>query len=220
MVEISTSLLSVEKDKIIKTIYNLETAKIDYFHIDVMDGIFVENNTTEKMIEYCNYLNNITNIPLDIHLMVEDVKKYVDMFLPYNPNIITIHYESVIDKNELLNILDYIKLNNCKAGIAIKPDTDISEIYDILKNVHLVLVMTVEPGKSGQKLIEKTVDKIKKLLQYIKNSNLDVIIEADGGINMQNIKLLTEAGTEIVVSGKGIINTDNYKETIKNMKYN
>ena len=218
MVEISTSLLSVEKDKIIKTIYNLETAKIDYFHIDVMDGIFVENNTTEKMIEYCNYLNNITNIPLDIHLMVENVKKYVDMFLPYNPNIITIHYESVIDKNELLNILDYIKLNNCKAGIAIKPDTDISEIYDILKNVHLV--MTVEPGKSGQKLIEKTVDKIKKLLQYIKNSNLDVIIEADGGINMQNIKLLTEAGTEIVVSGTGIINTDNYKETIKNMKYN
>ena len=220
MVEISTSLLSVEKDKIIKTIYNLETDKIDYFHIDVMDGIFVENNTTEKMIEYCNYLNNITNIPLDIHLMVENVKKYVDMFLPYNPNIITIHYESVIDKNELLNILDYIKLNNCKAGIAIKPDTDISEIYDILKNVHLVLVMTVEPGKSGQKLIEKTVDKIKKLLQYIKNSNLDVIIEADGGINMQNIKLLTEAGTEIVVSGTGIINTDNYKETIKNMKYN
>ena len=131
MVEISTSLLSVEKDKIIKTIYNLETAKIDYFHIDVMDGIFVENNTTEKMIEYCNYLNNITNIPLDIQLMVEDVKKYVDMFLPYNPNIITIHYESVIDKNELLIIINALIIN----------DKTMREnnIQDIVKSLNITL---------------------------------------------------------------------------------
>lgn len=220
MVEISTSLLSVEKDKIIKTIYNLETAKTDYFHIDVMDGIFVESNTTEKMIEYCDYLNSITNIPLDIHLMVKDIKKYIDMFVPYNPNIITIHYESVTNKDELLDMLDYIKLNNCKAGIAIKPDTDINKIYDILKNVHLVLIMTVEPGKSGQKLIDKTLEKIKEISKYIKNNNIDITIEADGGINMQNIELLKEAGTEIVVSGTGIINTNDYKETIKNMKLN
>lgn len=218
MVEISTSILDVEKEKIIKTIYNLETAKTDYFHIDVMDGKFVENDTTEKMLEYCDYLNNITNIPLDIHLMVSDVHKYIDLFLPYNPNIITIHYESITNKNELIDILDYIKNNHCKAGISIKPETSIDEILDILEFVHIVLIMTVEPGKGGQQLIKSTIDKIKKLSEYNNEKNMDLIIEADGGINMENIDLVKNAGAEIIVSGTGIIKTDNYQETIKHMK--
>ena len=218
MVEISTSLLSVKKDNIIKTIYNLETAKTDYFHIDVMDGIFVENNTSEDMLEYCDYLSNITNIPLDVHLMVSDVRKYVDLFLPYNPNIITIHYEAFKDKYELLDMLDYIKLNNCKAGISIKPNTDISEILDILEVVHIVLVMTVEPGKGGQKLIDRTLNKIKELSDYIKEKKLDIEVEADGGINLDNISEVKEAGAEIIVSGTGIIQAEDYKEVIRNMK--
>lgn len=218
MVEISTSILDVEKEKIIKTIYNLETAKTDYFHIDVMDGKFVENDTTEKMLEYCDYLNNITNIPLDIHLMVSDVYKYIDLFLPYNPNIITIHYESITNKNELIDILDYIKNNHCKAGISIKPETSIDEILDILEFVHIVLIMTVEPGKGGQQLIKSTIDKIKKISEYNNEKNMDLIIEADGGINMENIDLVKNAGAEIIVSGTGIIKTDNYQETIKHMK--
>ena len=218
MVEISTSLLSVKKDNIIKTIYNLETAKTDYFHIDVMDGIFVENNTSEDMLEYCDYLSNITNIPLDVHLMVSDVRKYVDLFLPYNPNIITIHYEAFKDKYELLDMLDYIKLNNCKAGIAIKPNTDISEILDILEVVHIVLVMTVEPGKGGQKLIDRTLNKIKELSDYIKEKKLDIEVEADGGINLDNISEVKEAGVDIVVSGTGIIQAEDCKEVIRNMK--
>lgn len=218
MVEISTSLLSVEKEKIIKTIYNLETAKTDYFHIDVMDGKFVENDTTEKMLEYCDYLSNITNIPLDVHLMVSDVRKYIDLFLPYNPNIITIHYEAVSDKNELINVLDYIKSNNCKAGISIKPNTDISEILDVIDVAHVVLVMTVEPGKGGQKLISSTLDKIKQLSKYIKEKDLDVIIEADGGINIDNIDEVKIAGAEMVVSGTGIINSEDYGKIIKEMK--
>ncbi len=218
MVEISTSLLSVKKDNIIKAIYNLETAKTDYFHIDVMDGIFVEQDTTEKMIEYCDYLSNITNIPLDVHLMVSDVKKYIDMFLPYNPNIITIHYEAIKDKNELLDTLDYIKLNNCKAGISIKPDTDITEILEILENVHVVLVMTVEPGQGGQELIQTVLNKINNLSMYVKEKNLDVLIEADGGININNVEDVKEAGAEIIVSGTAIINSDNYSDVIKKMK--
>ena len=218
MVEISTSLLSVKKEKVIKTIYNLETAKTDYFHIDVMDGIFVENNTTDQMLEYCDYLDSITNIPLDVHLMVSDVKKYIDLFLPYNPNIITIHYEAVKDKNELIDLLDYIKSNHCKAGISIKPDTDISNILDILNYVHIVLVMTVEPGKSGQKLIETTINKISDLKKYINENNLDTLIEADGGINVDNADSLKSAGVDIIVSGTGIVDTENYNETIKSMK--
>ena len=218
MVEISTSLLSVEKEKIIKTIYNLETSSTDYFHIDVMDGKFVENDTTEKMIEYCDYLSSITSIPLDVHLMVSDVKKYIDLFLPYNPNIITIHYEAVKDKNELIDMLDYIKSNNCKAGLSIKPKTDVKDILDILELVHLVLVMTVEPGKGGQELIDSTVDKIKELADYIRENNLDTIIEADGGIDIDNSAKVKEAGADILVSGTAIINSGNYKETISQMR--
>ena len=218
MVEISTSILGVEKEKIIKTIYNLETAKTDYFHIDVMDGVFVENDTTEKMLEYCDYLSNITNIPLDVHLMVSDVRKYIDLFLPYNPNIITIHYEAFSDKNELINMLDYIKSNHCKAGISIKPGTDITEILDIIELAHVILVMTVEPGKGGQELIESTLDKIKKLSEYIKEKNLDVLIEADGGINLKNVEDVKLAGAEMIVSGTGIIGSEDYKKTISDMK--
>ena len=218
MVEVSTSLLSVEKENIIKTIYSLETAKIDYFHIDVMDGEFVEKNTTEKMLEYCDYLNSITNIPLDVHLMVKDVRKYVDLFLPYNPNIITIHYESIVDKDILLDLIQYIKSNNCKVGISIKPDTNISEILEIIPKVHLVLVMTVEPGKGGQELIQSTVNKIKMLSDYIKKNNLDIIIEADGGINLDNVQLVKEAGCEIIVAGTAIVNAEDYKDVINKLK--
>ena len=218
MVEISTSLLSVEKEKVIKTIYNLETASTDYFHIDVMDGRFVDNDTTEKMLEYCDYLSSITNIPLDVHLMVSDVKKYIDLFLPYNPNIITIHYEAVKDKNELIDMLDYIKANNCKAGLSIKPNTDVKDILEMLELVHVVLVMTVEPGKGGQELIGSTVDKIKVLSDYIKEHDLDTIIEADGGIDVDNSEKVKQAGADILVSGTAIINSGNYKETISQMR--
>lgn len=218
MVEISTSLLSVDKEKIIKTIYNLETAKTDYFHIDVMDGVFVENDTTEKMIEYCDYLSNITNVPLDVHLMVSDPQKYIDMFLPYNPNIITIHYESIKDKNAIIDILDYIKANHCKAGLSIKPNTDVSEISELLDIVHVVLVMTVEPGKGGQKLIDSTLEKITKISEIIKQKDLDIVIEADGGINLENVEKVKQAGAEMIVSGTGIINSEDYNETIKTMK--
>ena len=218
MVEISTSLLGVEKEKVIKTIYNLETASTDYFHIDVMDGKFVGKDTTEKMLEYCDYLSSITNIPLDVHLMVSDVKKYIDMFLPYNPNIITIHYEAVKDKNELIDLLDYIKSNNCKAGISIKPNTNVDKILDILELVHIVLVMTVEPGEGGQELIDSTVDKIKKLSDYIKEKDLDTLVEADGGINVDNSSRVKQAGVDIIVSGTAIIGSENYKETISEMR--
>lgn len=218
MVELSTSLLSVKKENVIKTIYNLETAKTDYFHIDVMDGVFVENNTTETMLEYCDYLSNITNIPLDVHLMVSDVKKYIDLFLPYNPNIITIHYEAVKDKNELIDLLDYIKSNHCKAGISIKPNTSVSEILDIIEIAHIVLVMTVEPGKGGQKLIDFTVDKVSELSKFVKENQLDTLIEADGGINAENSKLLKDAGADILVSGTAIINSDDFKEVVKKIK--
>lgn len=218
MVEVSSSLLSVKKENIIKTIYNLETAGTNYFHIDVMDGEFVKNDTIDQMNEYCEYLNTITNIPLDVHLMVKDVESYIKSYLIFNPNIITIHYEAIEDKKKLKEVIEYIKQNNCRVGISIKPETNIKEIYELIPYIHLVLVMTVEPGKGGQKLIPETLKKIKALKQYITTNNLETEIEADGGINLENVKEVKEAGTNIIVSGTAIINSENYKQTIERIK--
>lgn len=216
--EISTSILSVEKEKCIQTFYNLETAGTDYFHIDVMDGKFVENNTVAVMTEYCEYLNSITNLPLDVHLMVEDVMSYIKSFLVFEPRNITIHYEAAKNKEELHKWIQYIKDNNSKVGISIKPDTDIKEIFEFLPFIHTVLVMTVEPGKGGQELISETIDKIRQLREYIDDNNFSVDIEADGGINLENIDKIKEAGCDIVVAGTCIINSKNYKETIEKLR--
>ena len=216
--EVSTSILSVKKDNCIQTFYNLETAGTDYFHIDVMDGRFVENNTVDLMTEYSEYLNSITNIPLDVHLMVEDVMSYIKSFLSFEPRNITVHYETAKNNKELLEWISFIKENNCKVGISVKPNTEIEKIYDILPYVHTVLVMTVEPGKGGQELIPSTIEKIKKIREYIDKQGLEIDIEADGGINLDNVQSLKDAGCDIIVAGTSIISSNNFKETISRLK--
>ena len=218
MVEISTSVLNVKKEEAIKTFYNLEVSGINFFHIDVMDGEFVENNTSSIMLEYSEYIKQISNIPLDVHLMVKDVKAYVDSFICVTPDRITFHIEALKEKEEAINIIKYIKDNNIKVGIAIKPETKIEELYEYLPFIHMALIMTVEPGEGGQKLIESTIEKIKELKKYIDDNDLEVDIEADGGINLDNIEKVKDAGCDIVVSGTAIINSGNYKETIAKMK--
>ncbi|MCI8486294.1 MAG: ribulose-phosphate 3-epimerase [Clostridia bacterium] len=218
MVEVSTSLLSVKKEEIITAIYDLETAHTDYFHIDVMDGEFVENNTASLMLEYSEYIKQISNIPLDIHLMVNDVKSYVTSYLGLNPNIITFHLEACKNKNEVIELIKYIKDNNCRVGIAVKPNTNLKEVYDYLPYIHMCLVMTVEPGKGGQKLIPSTIEKIKELNDYVIENDLEIDIEADGGINVDNIKETSDAGINVAVVGSGILNSDNYGEYIKKLK--
>jgi len=218
MVEVSTSILSVKKENGVAAIYNLEVAKTDYFHIDVMDGKFVEQDTTEIMHEHSNNIKQISNIPLDVHLMVEDIKTYIDSFIPYNPNIITFHLEACKDKKQVLELIKYIKENNIKVGISIKPNTKVEEILEYLSVVHLVLIMTVEPGYGGQKLIPETIDKVKELKQYIEKNNIDIDIEVDGGINLENKEILKEAGANIIVAGSAIINAKDYKEVIEKIK--
>lgn len=218
MVEISTSILNIKKEGAIKTLYNLETAKTDYFHIDVMDGNFVENNTNDTMLEYCEYLNSITNVPLDVHLMVADVEEYIKSYLVFEPNTITVHYEAAEDIDELKKWVKLIKDSHCKAGVSIKPNTPVEEIYEILPYVHTVLIMTVEPGKGGQKLIPETIEKIRKLKKHIEENGLELDIEADGGINLDNVKKIIEAGCNIIVAGTAITNSNNYTETIQKLK--
>ena len=216
--EVSASILSVKKENCIQTFYNLEKSGIDYFHIDVMDGEFVKNNTTKIMTEYTEYLNTITNIPLDVHLMVKDVMAYVKSYLVFEPRSITMHYEAASSKEELLNWIQYIKEQNCKVGISIKPNTNVEEIFKFLPYIHTVLVMTVEPGEGGQKLIPETIEKVKKLKKYLQENNLEVEIEADGGINEDNAKVLKDAGCDIIVVGTSLIGSNDYKETVRRLK--
>lgn len=218
MAEVATSILSVKKDEAIKIFYNLESAGTDYYHIDVMDGEFVKNNTIDLMLEYCEYLKSITSVPLDVHLMVQDVEEFIKGYAIFEPNNITFHYEACKNKEELLKFVNLIKENNCKVGVSIKPNTEAEKIYDILPYIHTVLVMTVEPGQGGQKLIKETIEKIKKLKKYIQENNLDTEIEADGGINLENVDELKNAGCDIIVAGTSIINSKDFKDTIKKMK--
>lgn len=216
--EISTSLLSVKKENIIQTIYNLEVAKTDYFHIDVMDGRFVENDTSETMRIYCEYLNQITNVPIDVHLMVTNVKEYIDSYSIFNPNIITFHYEACKDKEEVNKYINQIKERDCKVGLAIKPNTQIEDIIEFLPKINLLLIMSVEPGEGGQEFINSALEKIKYAKEKIDELSLDTEIEVDGGINIENAKDVKEAGATIAVSGSAIINSKDYSYAIRKMK--
>lgn len=216
--EISTSLLNANENKIVQTIYDLEVANTDYFHIDVMDGRFVENDTSEKMRRFAEYLNQITNIPMDVHLMVTNIKEYIDSYLIFNPNIISFHYETCKNSEEVYKFINYIKDNNCKVGLAIKPETEIKEIEKFLPNINMLLIMSVEPGKGGQKFIDNTIDKIREAKNIIDKLNLETEIEVDGGINLDNSKILKDEGANIVVAGTAIIDSKDYKYVIRNMK--
>ena len=218
MVEISTSILTVEKGEESATFFELEAAKTDYFHIDVMDGKFVEKNTYNQMLEYASYIKRISNLPLDIHLMVEDIKSAIDDFLAVEPNIITFHLEACKNKEEVYELIKYIKDNNCKVGISVKPNTKIEEIYEFLPYVHMCLVMTVEPGKGGQTLISDMTNKIAELKQYTEKNKIDIDIEVDGGINLKTAPEVKKAGANILVSGTAILMANDFKTIIEELK--
>lgn len=195
--KISASFLTIDN---IDNVNKLVDCDIDYLHLDIMDGIFV-NNKNEAI--------NITNKkPLDVHLMVNDVYKYIDIYKNLNPLFITFHYEAVTD---ILEVVNYIKKFNIKVGLSIKPSTKVEEIIPYLPYLDLVLVMSVEPGQGGQSFIMDTVDKIKKLKELKGN----YLIEVDGGINDNTINLVNDA--DIIVVGSYITSGD-YEERIRNLK--
>ncbi len=218
MAEISTSILGVKEENSIKTFYDLEVARTDYYHIDVMDGKFVNQNTEKKMYTYANEIKQMSNLPLDVHFMVENIKENIDRYLSFEPEIITFHLEACKDKEEAKKHIKYLQENGVKCGISIKPQTKVEDIYELLPYIYLCLIMTVEPGRGGQKLIPETVEKVKKLKKYIEENNLDTYIEVDGGINLETVNILKEAGADILVSGSAIISETNYKEIIEKLK--
>ena len=220
MVEISTSILNVKKGNESETFFALEKGKTDYFHIDVMDGKFVEKDTYQKMLEYSSYIKRISNLPIDVHLMVEDVKTAIDDYSSIEPNIITFHLEACKNKEEVMANIQIIKECGAKVGISVKPNTPIEDIYEYLPFIHMCLIMTVEPGKGGQTLITDMVNKISTLKQYIDSNNLEIDIEVDGGINLKTAPKVKEAGANILVAGTAILAATNYDVIISELKNN
>ena len=218
MVEVSTSILNVKKGEESATFFELEAAKTDYFHIDVMDGKFVEKDTYKKMFEYASYIKRISNLPLDVHLMVKNIDEAVEDFLALEPNIITFHLEACKNKEEVMEKINYIKSNNCKVGIAIKPDTKIEEIYEFLPYIHMCLIMTVEPGKGGQTFLSDMLKKIETLKEYLEKENLEIDIEVDGGINLKTAPEVKKAGANILVAGTAILMANRFEDIIKELK--
>lgn len=218
MVEVSTSLLTVKEENIIQKIYDLEVAKTDYFHIDVMDGKYVENDTTEKMRKYTEYIKNISNLPIDVHLMVEDIQSYIESYLTMGVHSITFQIEACKNETEAIQLITYIKENGCKVGVAVNAKTPIEEIYEYVPHVHKILIMTVEAGKGGQQLIPETLEKIKELNKFIYENNYETDIQVDGGINEQTAQKAINAGANILVSGNYITNSIDYQKSIKTLK--
>lgn len=215
--EISTSILNINEEKITETFYNIEAAKTDYFHIDVMDGKFVSNNTVEKMQRYTDILNGITNTPIEVHLMVENVKEYVDMFIPNNPNKIIFHAKAMQNSEEVFKMIEYIKENNIQVGLALSPEDSIDSIKEFIPKIHQVLVMTVNPGQGGQALIPECIKKAQELKKYLDSENLETQIEVDGGVNLQNIKEIANSGVDIAVAGTAIVKAVDMKYVIYTM---
>ncbi len=218
MVEISTSILSLKQGEEAETFLNLEIAKTDYIHIDVMDGKFVQRDTYNKMRENAEYIRRLTNLPLDIHLMVEDIETAINVFEVVEPNVITFHIEACKNQEEVMKNINLIKEAHARVGISVKPNTQVEEIYKYLPYIHMVLIMTVEPGKGGQTLITDMIQKIEKLKKYIEKEKLEIDIEVDGGINLVTAPKVKEAGANILVAGVAILEAIDYKVIIDDLR--
>ena len=211
-IKISPSILSADFSKLGNEIQDLEKAKADLIHIDVMDGHFVPNITIGP--EVISKLRKYTSLPFDVHLMISPVHHFIKNFAQAGADIITIHPEAT---DNLLSSINEIKSYKKKAGISLNPETSVDKVMPVLKLIDLVLIMSVNPGFGGQKFIRETLKKVKILRKEIDTKKLKTKIEIDGGINFENSKMAKEAGVDILVSGTAIFknNEGNIKKNIE-----
>ena len=214
-IKISPSILSADFSQLGNEIKRLEEGGADMIHVDVMDGHFVPNLTMGPPI--IKALRQYTNLPFDVHLMISPVHKYIEDYATAGADIITIHPEATED---LKKSIQCIKNLNKKVGVSLNPKTKIDLITDLLNEIDLVLIMSVNPGFGGQKFMPEVLDKIKELKEIKDQKNLEFDIEIDGGINFDNNKLAIEAGANILVSGTAIFksNEGNIKKNIDLLK--
>lgn len=213
MITISPSVLAADFSRLGEQIKRVEDAGAEYLHLDVMDGIFVPNISFGPCV--ISALRKDSKMVFDVHLMITDPIRYVDDFINVGADIITIHYESCEDP---LSVVRYIRSRGVKASVSVKPQTSVEVLYPMLNELDMALVMTVEPGFGGQKLIQETVSKVRKLRDYANKSRINIDIEVDGGIGADNLTMLTDAGANVIVAGSSIFKAADPKKAIDDMR--
>ena len=210
---IAPSVLSADFGNLERDVKMINSSKADWFHVDIMDGVFVPNISFGFPV--LNSINRHAEKPLDVHLMIVEPEKYIQSFKESGAAIISIHYEAC---RHLHRTVYQIKELGCKAGIALNPHTPVHLLKDIIKDIDMVCMMSVNPGFGGQKFIEHTYQKVRELKQLILENAADVLIEIDGGVNDKTGPLLVEAGADVLVAGNFVFSSTSPLETIEQLK--
>ena len=210
---IAPSFLSANFLNLSVDIQMINNSKADYFHLDIMDGVFVPNISFGFPL--VSAIKKESKLPLDVHLMIIEPDKYIKNFAKVGADILTVHYEAC---PHLHRTIQNIKENGMLAGVSLNPHTNVFLLEDIIEELDLVLLMSVNPGFGGQKFIPNTYKKIKELRQMIDKKNLKTLIEIDGGVNIENSKKLFDAGADILVAGSSVFKSQNPIETIELLK--
>lgn len=210
---ISPSFLSADFGNLNKEIEMLNTSKADWFHLDIMDGVFVPNISFGMPV--IKQIKSKAKKPLDVHLMIVDPDRYIQSFRDVGADILTVHYEAC---NHLHRTVQAIKASGMKAGVALNPHTPIMVLDEIIGDLDMVLIMSVNPGFGGQSFIESSYSKIRKLKELINENRSNVIIQVDGGVNKQNAEKLLEAGANCLVAGNYIFKSESPTKTIEWLK--
>ena len=210
---VSPSLLSADFGNLQRDIEMINNSEADWFHLDIMDGMFVPNISFGFPI--IKHIKKHAKKPLDVHLMIVNPDRYIEDFHNAGADILTVHYEAC---NHLHRTVQKIKSLEMKAGVSLNPHTPVHLLKDIISDVDLVLIMSVNPGFGGQKFIPNSIEKIKELKQLITDINSNALIEVDGGVDNTNAKSLVEAGCDILVAGSYIFKSEDQLETISGLK--
>ena len=213
MKKIAASILSADFSRFTEEVKAAEAAGADVFHVDVMDGHFVPNITIGPLV--VEGLRKITTLPLDTHLMIENPDKYIEPFAKAGSSWITVHAEVCPN---LRRTIKSLRALNVRPGVVINPRTSLKAIFPVLEEVDYVLLMSVTPGFGGQAFIPATLKKIEKLRKIVDQNGLSLDIEVDGGVKIDNIEEIANAGADIFVLGTGIFRTKDYRETIRQLR--